>query len=111
MHSLSLMHCFSLTSELQEREAAQNQFVEMSLDQVQQQAQNQPVLMIPEAKAGQAAEPTEMTAEQQMAVQVAIQNAATMEEVHRLENALKAGRMPENMPESNVSDATAMDEG
>jgi hypothetical protein len=90
---------------LQEREAAQKEFLDLTLDQVQQQAQKQPVLMIPEARPGQAAEPTEMTGEQRMAVQVAIQNAATMEEVHRLESALKAGRMPEALPE-----ATAMDE-
>ena len=43
-------------------------------------------------------------------VQVAITNAATMEEVHRLESALKAGRMPEALPEG-TNGATVMDEG
>ena len=43
-------------------------------------------------------------------VQVAITNAATMEEVHRLESALKAGRMPEALPE-DTNGATVMDEG
>lgn len=43
-------------------------------------------------------------------VQVAITNAATMEEVHRLESALKAGRMPDALPEG-TNGTTAMDEG
>jgi hypothetical protein len=88
----------------QEREAAKQKFLDMTLDQVQQQVR-QPVMIIPEARAGDIAEPAEMTVDQTMAVQVAIANAATLEEVHRLETALKAGRMPE-LPE-----ASAMEEG
>lgn len=91
---------------MQERETAQSKFLDMSVDQVEQQARQKPVMMIPEATNGEIAEPTEMTAEQRMAVQVAITNAATMEEVHRLESALKAGRMPDKMPEA----AAEMDE-
>lgn len=55
---------------VQEREKAQAKFVEMSLHEVEQQAAAQPVLMIPEARPGEAAEPAEMTAAQRMAVQV-----------------------------------------
>ena len=44
----------------------------MSLDEVQQQAAAQPLLMIPEARPGEAAEPAEMTAAQRMAVQVRV---------------------------------------
>ena len=44
----------------------------MSLDEVQHQASAQPLLMIPEARPGEAAEPAEMTAAQRMAVQVRV---------------------------------------
>lgn len=87
--------------------------MELSLDDMQRKAQAVPVMLIPDSSAPrEAAAPTEMTEEQRMAVQVAIANAATLEEVHRLESALKVGRMPD-LPESEAprKDGAAMDEG
>ena len=44
--------------------------------------------------------------------QAAIANAATLEEVARLEEALRTGHMPSQLAENGVNgDATAMEEG
>lgn len=44
--------------------------------------------------------------------QAAIANAATLEEVARLEEALRTGHMPSQLTENGVNgDASAMDEG
>jgi beta-glucosidase/6-phospho-beta-glucosidase/beta-galactosidase len=83
------------------------------MNDMHRKAQAAPVMIIPDSSAtGEAAAPTEMTEEQRMAVQVAIANAATLEEVHRLESALKVGCMPE-LPEAELheKDAAAMEEG
>jgi hypothetical protein len=91
---------------LQERTAAQEKFSSMTAEQFKAKAAPQPVMMIvQEGTNGQATEAAEMTAEQQMAVKVAIANAATLQEVRRLEDSLKAGRMPELDP------VNAMEEG
>ena len=94
---------------MQERDAAATKFLDMPAEDVAQKAAAAPVMIIPEASAaGGVAAPAEMTAEQTMAVQVAIANAATLQEVHRLESALKAGRMPELAAEDGRE---AMQEG
>jgi hypothetical protein len=107
---------------VQERAAAEEKFSSMTAEQVKAKAAPQPVMMIvQETSNGQAAEPAEITAEQQMAVKVAIANAATLQEVRRLEDALKAGRMPDEVAAATAEDGqagggdgepgSAMDEG
>jgi hypothetical protein len=80
-------------------------FLEKTLEQVQQQAQQRPLMLVAkEATNGDVPQAAAMTEEQAIALKAAIANAATLEEVHRLENALKAGMMPD-------LEASAMEEG
>lgn len=86
---------------VQERDAAKEQYLNQTIEQVQQNAQVQQKQAPAAAPANGAAaadaivEAGTVTEAQKMAIQVAIANASTLEEVHRLEKALKAGQMPE----------------
>jgi hypothetical protein len=100
---------------MQEKGAAAEKFLGRTIEQVQQaanaqlalEAQKQQVVLAPAD--GAVPESTELSAAQKMAIQVAIQNAATLEEVHRLESALKAGRVPDAA--ADATDVAAMEEG
>lgn len=115
---------------MQERDAAQEQYLNQTMEQVQQSAQVQlkqtpAATDAPANGTAAAAAPADVggvTEAQKMAIQVAIANASTLEEVHRLEKALKAGQMPEgeeagggDAPMSDSPDAPpgadAMEEG
>eukprot|EP00892_Ulva_mutabilis_P004335 jgi/Ulvmu1/2273/UM013_0120.1 len=110
-----------------ERDAAKEQYLNQTIEQVQQAAQAQQKqapapAAAPTNGAAAAAEPQidagGVTEAQKMAIQVAIANASTLEEVHRLEKALKAGQMPEGEDadaDAEMADAPpgtdAMEEG
>lgn len=109
---------------MQERRLAQEQYLNQTIEQVQQHAQAQQAQAAAPAANGAAAapaaaapppEPGVMTEAQKMAIQVAIANASTLEEVHRLESALKAGQMPTGVGAAGAEDAApdddAMEEG
>lgn len=113
---------------MQERDAAKEQYLNQTIEQVQQNAQVQQRQAPVAAPANGAAaaevvvEAGTVTEAQKMAIQVAIANASTLEEVHRLEKALKAGQMPEgetaaagDVPMSDAVEAPpgteAMEEG
>lgn len=88
---------------MQEKDSAKEQYLNQTMEQVQQNAQVQQKQVPAEAAAptnGTAAvdQPVDaagVTEAQKMAIQIAIANASTLEEVHRLEKALKAGQMPD----------------
>lgn len=90
---------------------------EEDLREVTHQREEQPAAAAhtDEEQAQQSGKPRQPTAEQITAVKAAIANAQTLEEVRRLEEALKKGHMPsefEFKPQTKQSDeAISMDEG
>lgn len=86
----------------QEREAAQQKFEGMAVADVQAQAAKPAA--VPNA-AAVTSDAVARTKEDKMRLEVALASAQTIAEVHRIENQLKAGNMPE-LPEDS-----AMEEG
>lgn len=94
-----------------EREAARKKYMDMTSEELRHASEQRPVTVVTNSNGADGAEvgqPSAPTKEQLTAIQAAIANATTLEEVHRLEAALKAGQVPKAADDEDG--ATAMEE-